>query len=105
MTGSTSRTSYRTLFQKLEIPTLTSQYILSLMRFLSSNLDIYTFNTSIRNINTRRKLKLHNPAARLTMYQWSVYYNNINIHNKLFDDLAELVSEKKCFILQLKKKI
>jgi hypothetical protein len=47
MTGSTSRISCRTLFWKLEILTLTFQYILSLMRFLSSNLEIYIFNTSV----------------------------------------------------------
>jgi len=35
MTKSTSRISCKTLFKKLEILTLTSQYILSLMRFLS----------------------------------------------------------------------
>jgi hypothetical protein len=99
MTASTSRTSCRTLFQKFEILTLTSQYILSLMRFLSSNLEIYTFNTSVHNINTRCKLKLHKPAARLTMYQRSVYYNSINISNKLPNDLAELVSSKKFFLL------
>ena len=68
MTGSTSRISCRTLFQKLEILTQTSKYILSSMRFLSSNLDIFTFNTSVHNINTRLKLKLHKPTARLTMY-------------------------------------
>jgi len=73
------------------------------MRFLSSYLETYTFNTSIHNINSRRKLKLHKPAARLTMYQRSVYYNSINIYNKLPDDFAELVSKKKCFLLQLKK--
>jgi hypothetical protein len=73
------------------------------MRFLSSDLEIYTFNTSVRNINTRCKLKLHKPALRLTMYQRSVYYNSVNIYNKLPDDLAELVSNKKCFLLQLKK--
>jgi len=37
------------------------------------------------------------------MYQRSAYYNSINIYNKLPDDLAELVSNKKCFLLQLKK--
>ena len=73
------------------------------MRFLSSNLEIYAFNTSVCNINTWCKLKLHKPAMRLTMYQGSVYYNSINIYNKLPDDLAELVSNKKCFLLQLKK--
>jgi hypothetical protein len=45
MMGSTSSISCRTLFWKLEILTLISQYILSLMRFLSSNLELYTFNT------------------------------------------------------------
>jgi hypothetical protein len=88
MTGSTSRISCRTLFQKMEILTLTSQYILSSMRFLSSNLDIFTFNTSVHNTNTRLKLKLHKPTARPTMYHRSVYYNSINIYNKLPDDLA-----------------
>jgi hypothetical protein len=102
ITGSTSSTPCRTLFWKLEILTLTSQYILSLMRFLSSNLETYTFNTSVRNINTRLKLKLHKPAARLSMYQRSTYCNSINIYNKLPDDLAKIVSNKQ-FLLQLKK--
>jgi hypothetical protein len=61
------------------------------------------FNTSVHNINTRLKLKLHKPIARLTMYQRSAYYNNINIYNKLPDDLAELVLNKKRFLSQLKK--
>jgi hypothetical protein len=98
MTRSTSRTSCKTLFQKLEILTLTSQYTLSLMRLLSSNLEIYKFNTSVHNINTR-----HKPATRLTMYQSSVYCNSINIYNQLPDDVAELVSNKKCYLQQLKK--
>jgi len=103
MTGSTSRILCRTLFKKLQILTLTPQYILSLMRFLSSNSEFYKFNTSVHNINTTHKLKLHKPAARLTMYQRSVYCNSINIYNKLPYDLADLVSNKKCFLLQLKK--
>ena len=95
MTGSTSRISCKTLFQKLEILTLTCQLIFSFMRFISSNLEIYKFNISVYNINTRCKLKLHKPAARLTMYQRS----SINIYNEFPDDLAELVSNKKCILL------
>jgi hypothetical protein len=68
-----------------------------------SNLEIYTFNTSVHNINTRLKLKLHKPTARLKMYQRSVYYNSVNIYNKLPDDIAELILNKKRFLLQLKK--
>jgi hypothetical protein len=37
------------------------------------------------------------------MYQVSAYYNCINIFNKLTDDLAELVLNKKRFLSQLKK--
>jgi hypothetical protein len=74
ITGPNPRISCKTLFQELEKLTLTSQYILSLMTFLSSNLEIYKFNTSVHNINIRHKLKLHKPAMRLTMYQRSVYW-------------------------------
>jgi len=49
------------------------------------------------------KLKLHKPPACLTKNQRSVYCNSTNIYNKIPDDLAELVSNKKCFLLQLKK--
>jgi len=103
MTGSTLRISCRMLSRKLELLTLTSQYTLSSMRFLSSNLETYALSTSVHNINTGLKLKLHKPAARLSMYQGSAYYNNINIYNKLPDDLVELVSNKKRFQLRLKK--
>jgi len=72
------------------------------MRFLSSDLEIYKFNISVHNVNTKHKLKLHKPAVRLTMYQRSVYYNSINIYNKLPDELAELVLNKTCLLLQLK---
>jgi len=73
------------------------------MRFLSSNLEFFIFNTSVHNINNRIKLKLHKPTARLTMYQRNAYYNSINIYNKLPDDLAELVLNMKHFLIQVKK--
>ena len=103
MTGSTIRTSYKRLFQELKILTLTSQYKLSLMRFLSFNLDIFPFNSSVHSINTRHRLKLHKPLANLKMYQWSTYCNCINIYNKLPDDLANLILNKKQFLSKLKK--
>jgi len=39
------------------------------------------------------------------MYQNGVYYSSIRIYNKLLDVIAELVSNKKCFLIQLKKNI
>jgi len=53
----------------LEILTLPSQYTLTLMKFLSTNLEIDIFNSSVRDVNTRRILKLHTPSNKLTIYQ------------------------------------
>jgi len=101
--GSSSRATCRKLFCELKILTLTSQYILSLMRFLSSNLDTFTFNSSIHNINTRLRLKLHKPSVNSKVCQQSSYYNCINIYNKLPADLAIHIQNKRQFLLQLKK--
>ena len=103
MTGASTRASCRRLFCELKILTLTSQYILSLMRFLSSNTDIFMFNSSIHNINTRQRLKLHKPSVNHKIYQQISYYNCINIYNKLPDDLAIQLQNKRQFLLQLKK--
>ena len=73
------------------------------MRFLSSNLEIFTFNSSVHSINTRSRLKLHKPLVRLKLYQQNSYYNCVNIYNKLPDALAKLILNKKQFLKQLKK--
>jgi hypothetical protein len=93
MTGTNFRTSCRNLFRKLEILTLSSQYIYSTMKLLSSNLDQFTFNSSVCNINTRLRLKLHKPIVKLKMNQRSSYNSCMNIYNKLPDDLAYLITK------------
>jgi len=59
MTGNNVRTSCRPLFPRLGIMTLSSQYIFSLMRFLSRNLQLYTFNFTIHNYSTRYRIQLN----------------------------------------------
>jgi hypothetical protein len=49
MAGAKSRVSCKPLFKILEILTLPSQYILSLMTFLAYNLEYFTFNSSVHN--------------------------------------------------------
>jgi len=39
------------------------------------------------------------------MYQKGVYYSSIKTYNKMLDVIAELVSKKKCFLIQLKKNV
>ena len=61
MTGSSTRTTCKMLFPKLRILTLISQYILSSRPiWLCSH-----FNSSVHNINTRLRLKLHKPLVKL----------------------------------------
>ena len=73
MTGSTSRESCKPLFKTLGILTMPSQYILSLMTFLANNLEYSTFQTSIHEINTRRKVQLLKPIAILHLIR-EVYF-------------------------------
>jgi len=121
MTGSSSRTIYKPLFQKLEIPILPSQCILSLMRYQQT----WKFTNLILKFNgrnMRRKIKRQTPSTKLTVYQKGVYYSRIKIqggsnmtgtdvarfthkqsrsylnhlvYKKLLDIIAELDSNKK----------
>jgi hypothetical protein len=103
MTGSNVRTSCRPLFPMLGIMTLPSQYIFSLMRFLSQNLEFYTFNSTLHNYNTRNRILLHKPSSLLTIYQKGLYYESVGVFNKLPHNITELILHNKSFLTKLKK--
>ena len=69
LTGNNVRTSCRPLFPRLGIMTLSSQYIFSLMRFLSRNLQLYIVNFIIHNYSKRYRIQLQTPSTALTLYQ------------------------------------
>jgi hypothetical protein len=71
------------------------QYIFSLMRFLCHSPELYTFNFTIHNYNTRNRIQLHKPSAALTIYQKGLYYESLKICNKLPYDIAEPILQKK----------
>jgi hypothetical protein len=66
--GRGSRESCRNLFSELNILPLMSQYILSLLTFVSNNTDQYFPNSDMHNINTRHTSNLHLPTAHLNIY-------------------------------------
>jgi len=101
MTAYRPKTSCKPLSQSLGILTVTSQYILSLMKFLLQNQEQFTSNTEVQIIKTRNKLKLHKPVSNLTLYQKAVHYMSIRIFNKLPDCIARLVENKRSFISTL----
>jgi hypothetical protein len=98
-----SRTSCKPLFLSLEILTLPLQYILSLMKLLLLNMANYTCNFTVHGINTINKLQLYKPASNLALYQRGVFFMSIKVFNKLPGFIADTVSDKKRFILTLKK--
>jgi len=101
MTGSKTRASCKSLYQSQGILTLTSQYILSLMKFILQNQERYLFNNEVHNINTRNKLKLHQLMSNLTLYQKGVYYMSIKIFNKLPDHITDSIENKRSFISRI----
>jgi len=71
------------------------QYVLPLVRFLSQNLEIYTFNATIHDFNTRNKLLLHKLSTTLTIYQKGTYNESIKTFNKSPKYIDEPVLRKK----------
>jgi hypothetical protein len=69
LTNSRSRVSCQELFKKLKILPLPSQYIFSLLLFVTKYMDLFKSNSEIRSINTSHRTDLHPPISNLTMFQ------------------------------------
>ena len=83
MMGAPPRTSCRKLFKKLEILTVPSQYIYSLISFLIVNLDKFLTNSSVHSINKRNRHHLQRPIANLSCFQKGTSHFRIRIFNNL----------------------
>jgi len=95
--GHGSRESFRNLFKELNILPLMSQYIISLLTFVSNNREQYFANSEIRNINTRQTSNLHLPRAHLNIYQKGVYYSGIKIFNSLPRGIKTYIDNPRTF--------
>jgi hypothetical protein len=73
----------RDLFKKLQMLTLQSQYIFSLLLFVIKNRNHFTSNTDIHDINTRYNYDLHLPSTNLSTVQKGVLFSASKIYNHL----------------------
>ena len=103
ITNSNKNASCRELFKKLNIFPLQSQYIHSILLFITKNKDQFLPNSHIHTINTRHNNNLHVAAANLTLHQKSVYYSGIEIFNHLPTTTENLSDDKNKFEIALKK--
>ena len=92
---SSNRISCRSLFKKLGILPLQSQYILSLALFVVKNLEMFTPNSDIYTKNNRSKSNLFLPQTRLTKYQKGVYFAGIKIFNCLPENIKKILITQK----------
>ena len=91
--GCRSRDSCRKLFLNLEILPLPSQYILSLLLFMTRKFHV---NSEIHQINTTQRAKLHQPSVNATKYQKGVHCIGVKVFNMLpFYIKAEVDNPKK----------
>jgi hypothetical protein len=100
--SSGKETSCRQLLRELNILPVQSQYILSVLLFVTKNKDQFTSNSQVHTINTRQTSDLYIPIADLTTYKKSVYYQGIKIYSPLPKDIKVLSSNTNKFKLALK---
>jgi hypothetical protein len=77
--NSSKNASCRQLFKDLNILPIQSQYIFSILLFVTINKDQFLSNSQVHKINTRQTSDLYVPTANLAIYQKGVYYSGIKI--------------------------
>ena len=107
MINKSRQESCQPLFNQLQILTLPSQYIFSLLIFVVKNKDLFLFNSEAHTINTRNNTNLHKPNTNQTIFQKAVLYSVSKLYNKLpphnkgiSDDLRCLKSALKNFLME-----
>jgi hypothetical protein len=83
MMGCRSKDSCRKLFFNLEILTLPSQYILSLLLFMIRNKNQFLVNSEIHHIDTRQQANFQQPSVNMAEYQKGVYCFGVKVFNVL----------------------
>ena len=95
--GIRNRGSCREYFKRLKILPLKAQYLLSLLLFVTGNVDYFKLNSDIHGFNTKNKSNLHLPPSKLTVFQRVPYYSGIKAFNNLPINIKNLLQTKKQF--------
>jgi len=90
MMGYRNTVSCRSLFKRLGILPLISQYILSLLLFVFKNKQFFILNSENHSKGTRQLNNLHHPITNLTIYQKGAHYMGIRIFNNLPPYIKEI---------------
>jgi hypothetical protein len=103
MAGYRYRYSCRKLFINLEILSLPSQYILSLLTFMIRNRSQFLVTSEVHHINTRQHANFHHPSVNVAKYQKGVYYLGVKVFNALPSYIKTEFNNPKKFKVVLQK--
>jgi len=101
--NSSRNASCRQLFKDLNILPIQSQYIYSILLFVTKHKDQFLSNSPVHKYNTRQTFDLCVPTANFTIYQKGVYYWGIKSYNHLPIAIKDLSDDKNKFKLALKR--
>jgi len=102
ITNTGSHESCCQLFKQLQILSLPSQYIFSLLVFVNKNRGLFQSNSEICDLNTRLNYNLHLPSTNLTLVQKGVLHSGSKIYNHLPSNIKVLLNDAKGFKSTLK---
>jgi len=97
LTNARPRDSCRKVFKSLEIMTLYSQYIYSLVLYTINNKHLFDANNEIHKYKTRNNNNLHRPIASLSKFNKGTYISGIKVFNNLPRYIKALTNDHKYF--------
>jgi hypothetical protein len=103
ITNTKPRDSCREVFKGMEIMTLYSQYIYSLILHTVNNKHLFETNNEFRKYKTRNNNNLHLPIANLSKFNKGSYISGIKVFNDLPQYIKVFTNDQKCFKSILKR--
>jgi hypothetical protein len=103
MTNAGPRDSCREIFRRMQILTLYSQYIYSLLLFTINNKHLFTTNNEIHEYNARNINNLHPSLTNSTKFKNGPYTMYIKVFNHLPQTLKDATHSPKQFRALLKR--
>ena len=103
ITNTKPRDSCREVFKNMQILTLYSQYIYSLILFVVNNKYLFTTNNEIHEHNTRNNTNLHPVLSNLTKFNKGPGISGIKAFNQLAHHLKALDYNSSHFRTSLKR--
>jgi hypothetical protein len=103
LTNTRPRHSGRKTFKNIEIMTLYSQYIYSLVLYTVNNKHLFDTNNEIHKYKTKNKKNLYLPVANLSKFNKGAYISGIKVFNHLPQNIKDLTDNQTNFKSTLKR--